>query len=108
MFAKHIAPVLLMAFLGLGNLHQNLTLFALGTLGQVAVDARLRLFIGEITPPPPDLRVARLGDGVVPCWYAPGCRGRIVGCGANPLSLGGEKMLALSFMRFGRCHRYPG
>ena len=108
MFAEHIAPVLLMAFLGFGNLHQNLTLFALGTLGQVAVDARLRLFIGEITPPPPDLRITRLGDGVVPCRYVPGRRGRIFGCGANPLSLGGEKMLALSFMRFGRCHRYPG
>ena len=33
MFAEHIAPVLLMAFLGFGNLHQNLTLFALGALG---------------------------------------------------------------------------
>ena len=108
MFAKHIAPVLLMAFLGLGNLHQNLTLFALGALGQVTVDARLRLFIGEITPPPPDLCVARLGDGMVPCRYVPGRRGRIFGCGANPLGLCSEKMLALSFMRFGRCHIYPG
>ena len=108
MFAEHIAPVLLMAFLGLGNLHQNLTLFAFGALGQIAVDACLRLFIGEIAPPPPDLRVTWLGDGVVPCRYVPGRRGRIFGCGATPLSLGGEKMLALSFMRFGRCHRYPG
>ena len=69
MFSKHIAPVLLVAFLSLGNLHQNLTVFTFGSLGQIAVDARLRLFIGEITPPPPDLRLTWLGDGLVPCRY---------------------------------------
>ena len=94
MFAEHIAPVLLMAFLSLGNLHQNLAVFTFGALGQIAVDACLRLFIGEIAPPPPDLRITRLGDGVVPCRCVPGRRGRIFGCGANPLGLGGEKMLA--------------
>ena len=58
-----------MAFLGLGNLHQNLTLFAFGALGQVTVDACLRLFIGQVAPPPPDLRLTWLGDGLVPCRY---------------------------------------
>jgi len=107
-FAEHVTPMLLMTLLRLGNLQKDLAVGTLGTASQVAVDARLRLFIGEITPPPPDLRITRLGDGVVPCRYVPGRRGRIFGCGANPLSLGGEKMLALSFMWFGRCHRYPG
>ena len=69
MFAEHVTPVLLVAFFGLGNLHENLAVFTFGALGQVAVDARLRLFIGEITPPPPDLCVTWLGDGVVSRRY---------------------------------------
>ena len=53
--------MLLVTLLRLSNLQQDFAVGALGTARQVAVDARLRLFISQIAAPTLNLR----GGGVV-------------------------------------------
>ena len=59
--------MLLVTLLRLRHLQQNLTVGALGTARQVAVDARLRLFIGQIAAPTLNLRGGGIVDRPMAC-----------------------------------------
>ena len=55
-FAEHVTPMLLVTLLRLSNLQQDFAVGALGAASQVAVDARLRLFISQVAAPTLNLR----------------------------------------------------
>jgi hypothetical protein len=61
MFAQEPPPVGLVASLGFRQGKQDLALFALAVLRQIAVDGGFRLFVGEVLAPAPDVRGRGLG-----------------------------------------------
>ena len=93
--AEHVTPMLLVTLLRLSNLQQDFAVGTLRTASQVAVDARLRLFIRQVAAPTLNLRGRRVGDRAV--------AGRLVlgrlSCG--PFSLGriSLKLLGLLAVR---------
>ena len=57
--------MLLVTLLRLSNLQQDFAVGALGAASQVAVDARLRLFISQVAAPTLNLRAGGGDDGAV-------------------------------------------
>ena len=64
-FAEHVTPMLLVALLRLGNLQKDLAVGTLGAASQVAVDACLRLLVGQVAAPTLNLRGGGGGDGAM-------------------------------------------
>ena len=66
-FAEHVTPMLLVTLLCLRHLQQNFAVGTLGTLRQVAIDARLGFLVGQVTAPTLNLRRGRVGNCPVAC-----------------------------------------
>ena len=67
---EHIAPVLLVTLFCLRHLQQNFAVGTLGTLRQVAIDARLGFLVGQVAAPTLNLRRGRVGNRPVACRLA--------------------------------------